>query len=91
MADGSTPITGYTDNGLTPIINPESGYVEEGFTDTEYENRWQKGVSNMYVNREPRFLCFDQFCRSHLAYIPCKQLDRTPYARVLVYGRGWQE
>ena len=55
MADGSTPITGYTDNGLTPIINPESGYVEEGFTDTEYENRWQKGVSNMYVNREPRF------------------------------------
>lgn len=37
MADGSTPITGYTDNGLTPIINPESGYVEEGFTDTEYE------------------------------------------------------
>lgn len=55
MADGSTPITGYTDNGLTPIINPESGYVEEGFTDTEYENRWQKGVSNMYVNREPHF------------------------------------
>ena len=55
MADGSTPITGYTNDGLTPIINEASGYVEEGFTDTEYEGRWPKGVSNMYVNREPRF------------------------------------
>lgn len=55
MADGSTPITGYTDNGLRPIINPASGYVETGFAETGYENRWQQGVCNMYVNREPRF------------------------------------
>lgn len=55
MADGSTPITGYTEDGLKPIINPESGYVEEGFTETEFEGRWQKGVSNMYVGRDPRF------------------------------------
>ncbi len=55
MEDGSTPVTGYTDNGLNPIINPESGYVETGFTEEEYEGRWQKGVSNMYTHREPRF------------------------------------
>ncbi len=55
MSDGSTPILGYEDNGMTPIINAESGYREDGFTDTSYPNRWEAGVSNMYVNREPRF------------------------------------
>lgn len=55
MADGSTPITGYTDDGMKPIINPESGYREDGFAQTPFEGRWQTGVSNMYVNREPRF------------------------------------
>ena len=55
MADGSTPITGYKDNGMTPIINPASGYSEEGFAADGYAGRWEAGVSNMYVNREPRF------------------------------------
>jgi len=55
MEDGSKPITGYTDNGLTPIINPASGYVEEGYTSSERSGRWPKGVRNMYINREPRF------------------------------------
>lgn len=55
MADGSTPITGYTDNGLTPVINPDSGYREDGFAESAYPNRWEAGVSNMYVGREPRF------------------------------------
>lgn len=55
MADGSKPILGYTNNGLTPIINPESGYVEEGYVATEEKGRWPKGVRNMYVGREPRF------------------------------------
>lgn len=64
MADGSTPITGYTNDGLTPVINPASGYVEEGFTDTEFEGRWRKGVSNMYVNREPRFYASINFAGS---------------------------
>lgn len=64
MADGSTPITGYTENGLNPIINAASGYTEEGFTDTEYPNRWQAGVSNMYVNREPRFYASISFAGS---------------------------
>ncbi|MCF0175580.1 MAG: RagB/SusD family nutrient uptake outer membrane protein [Bacteroidales bacterium] len=58
MEDGSTPITGYTNDGLTPIINKESGYVEEGFIETADESgmaRWQAGVCNMYTHREPRF------------------------------------
>lgn len=55
MEDGSTPITGYTNDGLNPIINPESGYKEDGFTTEERKGRWLKGVSNMYVRREPRF------------------------------------
>lgn len=58
MEDGSTPILGYTDNGLFPIINPASGYKEDGFIATADDsgmNRWQAGVSNMYTHREPRF------------------------------------
>lgn len=55
MADGSTPITGYKNNGMEPIINTASGYTEEGFAEEAYPGRWEKGVSNMYVNREPRF------------------------------------
>lgn len=56
MADGSTPIIGYESNGITPIINPESGYTETGFTaEAHPKGYWPAGVSNMYVNREPRF------------------------------------
>jgi len=58
MEDGSTPIIGYTDNGLNPIINEASGYKDSGFTDTADDSvmkRWQAGVCNMYVRREPRF------------------------------------
>ncbi|HEY5498990.1 MAG TPA: RagB/SusD family nutrient uptake outer membrane protein, partial [Bacteroidales bacterium] len=60
MADGSTPITGYIEeNGgevKTPIINTESGYTEIGYAAEDDPNgMWLKKVSNMYVNREPRF------------------------------------
>lgn len=55
MADGSSPITGYRNNGMEPIINAASGYTEEGFAAEGYPGRWEAGVSNMYVNREPRF------------------------------------
>ncbi len=55
MEDGSKPVLGYKDNGLTPIINPASGYVEEGYASSERKGRWPKGVRNMYTNREPRF------------------------------------
>lgn len=64
MEDGSAPIIGYTNDGLTPIINEKSGYVEEGFTEEEYAGRWQKGVSNMYVHREPRFYASINFAGS---------------------------
>ncbi|MDP4276354.1 MAG: RagB/SusD family nutrient uptake outer membrane protein [Bacteroidota bacterium] len=60
MADGSTPILGYneSDGGKvkTPIINPASGYTETGYAaENDPNGMWLKGVSNMYVNREPRF------------------------------------
>ncbi len=67
-AEGVNPITGYTKekimiNGsnvevLKPIINPEAIYTETGFAaaaDNSGMDRWPAGVSNMYVNREPRF------------------------------------
>ncbi|MCQ2151949.1 MAG: RagB/SusD family nutrient uptake outer membrane protein [Bacteroidales bacterium] len=55
MADGSTPITGYNNDG-SPIINTNSGYTEDGFAAADDpDGRWVAGVSNMYVNREPRF------------------------------------
>ena len=55
MENGLAPIEGYTNDGLTPVINPESGYVEQGFAEEARPGRWQAGVSNMYVGREPRF------------------------------------
>ena len=56
MANGLAPITGYTNDGMTPIINPESGYREDGFAaEASDKGWWQQGVSNMYVGREPRF------------------------------------
>ena len=55
MEDGTIPILGYNSDGR-PIINPESGYVETGFTETaDPAGRWVAGVSNMYVRRDPRF------------------------------------
>lgn len=55
MEDGSTPITGYTGNGLNPIINEDSEYVEVGYATEAEAGRWPVGVRNMYTNREPRF------------------------------------
>lgn len=64
MEDGSTPITGYTNNGMEPIINEASGYTEEGFTKEAKEGRWTAGVSNMYAHREPRFYASINFAGS---------------------------
>lgn len=55
MANGIIPILGYNNDG-SPIINTASKYTEEGFATTDGPNgRWKAGVSNMYVNRDPRF------------------------------------
>lgn len=35
MRNGLVPITGYTDGGKTPIINPASGYSETGYTTSD--------------------------------------------------------
>ena len=44
MKNGEMPILGYNEDG-SPIINPESGYVENGFsTNTEYRTtKWPGG------------------------------------------------
>lgn len=55
MANGTRPITGYNADH-TPIINPQSGYTETGFTaDADPGGKYVAGTSNMYVNRDPRF------------------------------------
>jgi hypothetical protein len=64
MADGSTPVTGYTNNGLTPVINPASGYMETGFSSEAHPNGYHpSGVWNMYTNREPRFYASINFSK----------------------------
>lgn len=56
MSNGISPITGYESDGITPIINTASGYVETGNTSSASpKGYWPAGVRNMYVNREPRF------------------------------------
>ncbi len=75
MSNGIYPIDGYTKDSkgfkFKPIINPESGYDESGFADSEVwtKTKWtgaekhdgdrslitSKDTYNMYVNREPRF------------------------------------
>lgn len=69
MENGLPAITGYQADGKTPIINPESGYSETGFStenDVRNTDNWnwydgservaaKAGTFNMYVNREPRF------------------------------------
>lgn len=53
MANGERPVMGYNSDG-SPIINPRAGYSEQGFAE-ENTAYWNEGVSNMYVEREPRF------------------------------------
>lgn len=75
MSNGIYPIDGYTTDSkgfkFKPVINPESGYDESGFSDSEEWRitKWigaekhdgakslitNKDTYKMYVNREPRF------------------------------------
>lgn len=55
MATGIVPVLGYNSDG-SPVINTASKYIETGFATSDGPNgRWKAGVSNMYVNRDPRF------------------------------------
>lgn len=55
MRNGEQPISGYNSDG-SPIVNSASGYEENGFTaQPDPEGYWPGGISNMYVNRDPRF------------------------------------
>ena len=63
MANGLPPVLGYEEDGITPVINPESGYTDTGFSNSAYwldpETRTTllapNGVWNAWVGREPRF------------------------------------
>lgn len=61
MKNGLSPILGYEDDGITPVVNAASGYQENGFSTEEYKDLGTgqlyapKGVCNAWVNREPRF------------------------------------
>jgi len=61
MSNGLKPITGYESDHKTPVINNNSGYVEEGFSSSDYLDPVTgrllapAGVLNAWVNREPRF------------------------------------
>lgn len=61
MSNGLKPIVGYESDHKTPLINNNSGYVEEGFSNSDYLDPVTgrlfapAGVLNAWVNREPRF------------------------------------
>jgi hypothetical protein len=55
MENGEKPILGYNADH-SAIINPVSGYTETGYAATAHpKGYYPAGVSNMYVNRDPRF------------------------------------
>jgi len=60
MKNGMSPITGYRADGVSPVINEASGYVEDGASKSDYTSASGQlyapaGTHMMYVNREPRF------------------------------------
>ena len=60
MKNGLSPIAGYKADGVTPVINEASGYVETGLSKETYTSATEQvyaplGTRMMYVNREPRF------------------------------------
>lgn len=59
-SEGIPAITGYAADGVTPIVNPASNYVDEGISTSDYRGADGSvyapvGTRMMYVNREPRF------------------------------------
>lgn len=57
MNNGRYPITGYTNNGKDPIIDPASTYAEGTFQSFKNpaDGNTYSSTNKMYVNREPRF------------------------------------
>ena len=60
MKNGLSPVSGYKADGITPVINEASGYVETGVSEENYTSSTGQiyaplGTRMMYVNREPRF------------------------------------
>lgn len=68
MSNGRLPFStdsrGQVAYGVTgqPTVNQASGYTETGFAEADSpDGYWDAGVSNMYVEREPRFYAHINF------------------------------
>ncbi|GGC23700.1 membrane protein [Parapedobacter defluvii] len=56
MDNGRYPITGYTNSGAVPVIDPQSNYSETGFSMFRHPIFGvELNTFKMYQNREPRF------------------------------------
>lgn len=56
MSNGKYPIVGYTNDGATPVIDPDANYSETGFSNfTHPIYKDNLNTFKMYQNREPRF------------------------------------
>lgn len=69
MNNGRYPITGYESDG-SPIIDPSSGYTEEGFTELQHpvDGGASRQTFNMFIDREPRFYASVLWSGSKLPY-----------------------
>ncbi|HEY6083697.1 MAG TPA: RagB/SusD family nutrient uptake outer membrane protein, partial [Chitinophagaceae bacterium] len=68
----------YMNNGRT-IDDPQSGYQETGFAQSNGSNYWEqsKGEWNMYANREPRFYAYIQY--NGRPVLPAPTIDDKNY------------
>ncbi len=77
MNNGKYPITGYTNNGATPIIDAGSGYSETGFSNYVHPIfKTNLNTYKMYQNREPRF--YKNVFWSGLTWIDANGTRTTP-------------
>lgn len=82
MANGQRPILAYNADG-TPIINPQSGYVESGFSSFKaWDDPSSRSTYNMWVNREPRFYV-------DVTYNGRPWINTTSSLGIAIYGSNW--
>lgn len=82
MANGQQPILGYNGDG-SPIINPQSGYSETGFSTFQAPDDPQpRETFNMWVNREPRFYV-------DISYADRPWINTTSSLGIIPYQPWW--
>ncbi len=88
MSNGKVPITGYTNDGKTPVINPDSGYTEEGYSTadmkayTAYYYNDPKGIEGRSENVITEAGTFNMYCnREPRFYISVMYNDSFNWAK----------